>query len=318
MVLLTGATGFLGRAVLRRLTDERRPTRVLLRPSPRTPALPRGEPTPVTLSALTDAAGVRAALVGVRHVIHLASAERRSSRSETLLADAQGTRLLAQAAAEAGVERLIFVSHLGADRASAYPLMRAKGIAEEHVRQSGAPSTIVRAGALFGPGDVLTCGLAMALALAPLVLPVPASGAAVLQPLWVEDLVTCLLAALDDPAAAGQTYALGGPEFLSFREITHMVMGAASLPRILFALRAPYLRAVAALLESSLPLPPIPTLWVDYLAVSRTAELSGMPRAFGLHPARLQDHLDHLRGRNWGWDVLAFQFRPERARGIAA
>jgi NADH dehydrogenase len=165
-VLVTGATGFVGRAVLPILAQTGHQVRILLRPSLASPRLPKGVAVEVGLSDLTDAPGVRAALLGMDAVLHLA-AERAGSRADLSRSDSEATRTLVEAAGDSGIRRLIYLSHLGADRASAYPLLRAKAIAEEAVRQGNVSHTIVRAAALYGPEDRFTTSLAMTLALSP-------------------------------------------------------------------------------------------------------------------------------------------------------
>ncbi len=315
MLLISGGTGFIGRSVLRRMAEAGHPVRILLKPARRSPHLPSGVPVEVALAALSDRRGLRAAMVGVRAVIHLAGAERTGSEPALQATDVEGTRSLAEAAAEAGVARFIFVSHLGANRASAYPVLRAKALAEEHLRVSEVPYTILRSGVVFGAEDHFTTSLAMMLAASPLVFLMPGDGSTLLQPLWVEDLATVIAWALDDPATIRQTFDLGGPEFLSFRQVVSMVMPAAGVTRILIPTRQPYLRAGARLIAWLLPRPPLTAFWLDYLAANRTAELNVLPRAFGLVPARLEAHLDHLRGRNWEWELIGRQFAARRGGG---
>jgi hypothetical protein len=73
------------------------------------------------------------------------------------------------------------------------------------------------------------------------------------------------------------------------------------------------LRAGAALMRRVLPRPPISPFFLDYLASNRTAEIDSLPRQFGLQPERLEAHLDHLRGKNWEWELLARQVAARRA-----
>lgn len=77
MILVTGATGFVGRALIRHLADAGYPVRVLLRPSPNSPTLPRGVSMEVAVSSLEDERGLSAAMVGVDAVYHLVGVERR-------------------------------------------------------------------------------------------------------------------------------------------------------------------------------------------------------------------------------------------------
>lgn len=167
MILVTGGTGFVGKALIRHLAEEGRPVRILIRPSPRSPDLPRGLPVEVAVSGLMDERGLRAAMVGVDTVYHLASSERRGAQANLMDSDIQGTRSVVRAAQDANVKRIFFVSHLGADRASAFPVLKVKAIAEEAIRRSGLDYTILRSAIIFGPGDRLTTGLARILAVSP-------------------------------------------------------------------------------------------------------------------------------------------------------
>ena len=143
------------------------------RPSPRSPRLPKGVPVEVSVVSLNDERGVRAALRGVDEIYHLASAAGEGRRGNLLTTDIEGTRTLAQVAASANIKRLIFLSHLGADRASAFPVHKSKGIAEEHIRRSGVPYTIIRSSIVFGPEDGFTTSLAQIIKIAPGFIPIP-------------------------------------------------------------------------------------------------------------------------------------------------
>lgn len=312
LALITGGTGFIGRSVLRKLIESDYAVRTLLKPARRSPHLPTGVPVEVALAALSDARGLRASLVGVHTVIHLAGGERTGDPAALQTTDVEGTRALAEAAAEAGVERFVYISHLGANRSAAYPVLRAKALAEESLRESGVPYTILRSGVVFGAQDHFTVSLAMMLAASPLLFLMPGDGSTLLQPIWVEDLATVVSWALEDPATRFRTFELGGPEFLSFAQIVALIMPAAGVTRILVPTRQPFLRAGARLMARILPRPPLTAFWLDYLAANRTTELDSVPRTFGLQPARLEAHLDHLRGHNWDWELLGRQFSPRR------
>ena len=205
MILVTGGTGFVGRALIRQLVDNGQQVRTLIRPSPRTPNLPKGVAVEVAVASLNDERGLRAALRGVDVVYHLAGAEHQGARANILEVDARGTYNLSQAAAEMRIRRFFYVSHLGAGRSSYYPLLRIKGIAEEYIRRSGVPHTIFRTALLYGPEDHFSTALARILAFFPVYI-MPRGGEVLIQPLWVEDLVTCLLWSLDIPETLNHTF----------------------------------------------------------------------------------------------------------------
>lgn len=299
MILVTGATGFVGRALLPRLAEAGLELRCLVRPSRRSPRLPRGIPVQVSIASLADARGLRAALVGVDTLIHLAGAEWRGRRGDVFAVDAAGTRALVEAAREAGVGRIVYLSHLGADRASAYPVLKAKGIAEEFIRQSGLTYTIVRSTLLYGAEDVFLNVVAALVKLGPGLFLMPGDGRISLQPLWVEDLVTCLEWSLSDLTSLNQTIALGGPEFITFGQMVQTVMEVLGVRRLVIPVRPPFLRAGAWLMEQILPRSPLTTRWLDHLAVNRTCELTSVTQYFGLKPARFVNTVDYLRDKKW-------------------
>lgn len=303
MILISGATGFIGRALVRHLSEAGQQVRVLLRSSPNSPRLPRGVPVEVAVASLNDERAIRAALRGVDQIYHLASAGTEGRRGNLLKTDIEGTRILAQEAANAGIERLIFLSHIGADRASAFPVHKSKGIAEEHIRKSGVPYTIIRSSVVFGPEDRFTNSLVRLLRMAPGLFPLPSSGRALLQPLWVEDLVTALLWTLQNPEMVNQTYELGGGEYFTLRELLEILMNVTHTRRLLVPLAPPYMRALLVIFDSFIPNFNVSTYWLDYVAVSRTCPVDNMPRIFGLMPARFGYRLDYLARKPWYSDL---------------
>ncbi len=310
MILITGGTGFVGKALIRHLVEIGYDVRILIRPTPDSPSLPKGVPIDVALSGLTDDRGLRAAMVGVDTVFHLATGEWRGMRASLMDIDIQGTRAVVEAAQDAGVRRFFYVSHLGADRASAFPVLKAKGIAEETIRKSSLDFTILRTAILFGPNDGLTTGIARLLGAVPSVFVIPGNGQVLLQPLWIEDLITCLTWAMEDPQMIRQTVDIGGPEYLPFRQIVELVMQATGLHKRIVEIGAPYIRGFTVWLETLFPGLPTSVYWLDYLAANRTTSLDTAPRVFGLLPSRLSQRLAYLEGQPWRTNL----FRARRKR----
>ena len=294
MILVTGGTGFIGQELIRHLVERGYQVRILLRPSYQSPRLPRGVPVEAVVCSLKDERGLRAAMKGVDAVFHMAGAEQSGSRADLQAVDIDGSRLVAQAAAGAGVERLVYLSHLGADRASAYPVLKVKGIAEHFIMQSGVPYTIFRSAVVFGPGDHFTTALVRLLRMSPFVFLLPGNGATFLQPIWVEDLVTSMILSKDTPDAAGQVFSVGGPEYLSFRKITEMVADAVRVRRTILSIPPAYIRILTVWLEHNSRAFPMGIFWSDYLAADRTCDLDTLPRMFGLMPERFSHRLDYL------------------------
>jgi len=304
MILVTGGTGFIGKALIRRLSEMGLPVRMLIRPSSQTPNLPKGIPVEVAVSSLADSRGLRAAMVGVDTVYHLAGVERKGAYADLMEVDVQGTRAVTEAAADAGVERFFFLSHLSADRASAFPVMKFKAVAEEFVRRSGMDYTIFRTAVVYGPNDSFTSGIARLLHALPFIFLIPGDGRMLVQPLWVEDLVTCMTWALDDDRTRRQLYDVGGPEYLTLVQVLELVMQNLGIRRTLVPTRPVYLRWITKILEGLFPVLPVSIYWLDYLSANRTCALDTIPRVFNLMPARMSQHLDYLRGENWRSSLL--------------
>ena len=299
MILITGATGFVGRVLVRQLSSIGYPLRALIRPSAKSPRLPKGVPVEVAVVSLADTRGLRAAMRDVETIFHLASAENQGSRGDLLQTDIQGTQNLVDAAADAGVDRIVYLSHLGAARASGYPAFKAKGIAEESIRAGKAPHTIIRSSLVYGPEDHFTNNVSRLVRSTVGIFPVPTGGRVVVQPVWVEDLVTCMIWALQNESTVNQVYEIGGNEFFTLQQVVEIIMDVTRRRRFLVPMSPITLRALTVFLEGVLPGFPISSFFLDYFAVNRTTAVDAMPRYFGLMPARFSYRLDYLKRKRW-------------------
>jgi NADH dehydrogenase len=294
-ILLTGATGFIGKALTRHLSETDHQVRVLIHPSSQSPDLPKGIPVEATVSGLNDIRGLRAALVGVDIVFHLASQEALGAQGDLLEIDIKGTRNLVQAAEESEVKRFIYLSHLGADRASAYPIMTAKAIAEDSIQKSSLDYTILRSGIVYGSEDRFTTHLARLLQNIPVVFPLPDQGDSLLQPLWIEDLANILLWTLDNPKTNRELFEIGGPEQLSFRDIVITMLDVMGLKRTLIPVSTPWIRFVTMLADYLSLKIPTNIFWLDYLATNRTCSLNTIPHIYSLLPSHFAKRIEYLR-----------------------
>jgi uncharacterized protein YbjT (DUF2867 family) len=258
MLLLTGATGQVGSALLRRLTAENRPVRVLVR-DPRRLGAERVR-VQIALGDLTDSPSFRNALRGVKTVVHLAASARDQRRGSIEELNGIATWRLVEAAERAGVEHFVFFSALSASIHDRTRFLRAKALAEEAVRESGLRTTIFAPSLVFSPGDRhLT--LLERLALLPVV-PIPATarprGRARFQPIWAEDVAECVVAAIDDAGRhAMRRHELAGPDTLDHVAVAELVLRAAGRPRPLVTIPEPLvkatLKATEALLQGRAP-----------------------------------------------------------------
>ena len=137
-----------------------------------------------------------------------------------------------------GSRAYFYVSHIGADRGSAYPVLKVKGIAEQHIINSGIDYTILRSGLVFGPNDNFTTDISRLLRFFPFIFPIPGDGSVMVHPLWVEDLVTCLAWSMDNPETVNQLYEVGGPEAIPFNEVVQAIMAVTGQHKRLWGVTA--------------------------------------------------------------------------------
>jgi uncharacterized protein YbjT (DUF2867 family) len=306
-ILVTGSTGFIGRVVTRILAGRGYSIRLLIRPSAMVARLPVPQAEAVVAS-LRDEGGVRAAAAGVDAVIHLATAEGEHRRRDLFATDVEGTRTLLAQAKASGVKRIVYLSHLGADRGSAFPFLQAKGIAEHVILESGIPSLILRSSLVYGAGDSFTNSIAFLARSLPAAFFIPEMDTH-LQPLWVEDLAACMEYCLAEDRYFGEILSIGGPEHLSFEQIVEAVLDVIRAPRMIVRVWPPLARFGLWLMDWTLPHSPLNPFWMDYLAVPSTCEANSLSRLFGLKPAGLRDSIGYLRRGRGLWNLLKYIMR---------
>src|SRR2546421_700563 len=224
MLLLTGATGVVGSALLRRLVGAGAEVRCLVR-DPRRLGSQRVR-VQIALGDLADPFSFRHALRGVDTVVHLASTIRDQPAGSIEELDGIAAWRLVKAAERAGVERFVFFSTLGASTRSPARLMRAKAIAERALLESTLSSTIFAPSMVYSPSDPFI-RLLERMSLLP-VMPIAGAGRASFQPIWAEDVADCVIAALPGASmgeqAVGARYELAGPQTLTYAEIVGCVL----------------------------------------------------------------------------------------------
>lgn len=250
MLLLTGATGLVGSALLRRLLDDAQPVRCLVR-DPRRLG-PLRVRVQIALGDLSDPRSFKNAMRDVHTVVHLATVTRDQPRGSIEELTAMATWQMVRAAERAGVERFVFLSALGASRHHPARLMRAKAVAEQSVREADLQSVVMAPSFVYAPGD-RWLRLLERLSRLP-VIPLPGSGRARCQPIWTEDVADCLMAALrkstaDGSEAAGSRYELAGPETLTYDSVIHAMEGSIGRERPIVHLPGPLASRLLEVLE---------------------------------------------------------------------
>jgi uncharacterized protein YbjT (DUF2867 family) len=252
MLLLTGATGLVGSALLRRLVAEGTQVRCLVR-DPRRLG-PQRVRVQIALGDLTDPPSFRNALRGVHTVVHLAASIRDQPRGSIEELNGIATWRMVRAAQRSGVERFVFFSVLGASTHHRARFFRAKALAEQAVREASLDTTVFAPSIVYAPGDPwLTLLERMALLPA---MPVSGRGRAAYQPIWAEDVADSVVSALSAPASSAESrhtrYELAGPETLDQNEIVRLVLRSLGRRRQLLHIPTPIVSRGLRLLEATM------------------------------------------------------------------
>ena len=239
MILLTGATGTVGSALLRRLTGTGEPVRCLVR-DPRRLGDHRVR-VQIAMGDLADPPSFRHALRGVKTVVHLAAAIRDEPHASIEELNAVATLRLVRAAERAGARRFVFFSAMGAAHHSRTRFFRAKALGREAVEASSLETTVFSPSIVYTPGDPWLTLLERFSYLP--AIPVSGSGRARYQPIWAEDVADCVVAALMASGPRRRAFELAGPETLSYDDIVRMAMRPTGRRRRLVHVPLPLVRA---------------------------------------------------------------------------
>jgi uncharacterized protein YbjT (DUF2867 family) len=293
MLLVTGATGVVGSALLRMLVAEDMPVRCLVR-DPRRLG-PLRVRVQISLGDLSDPHSFRNAMRGVDTVVHLATVTRDQPRGTIEELTAMATWRMVQAAERTGVERFVLLSALGASRQHPARLLRAKAIAEQALAGSTLRGSVVATSFAYERRDRWLT-LIDRLGRLPAV-PVPGSCRARCQPIWVQDVATCLLAVLGEGAGQDRQttlarYELAGPDTLSYGDAIRTVLRARARERPLLRVPAGLARRIVRTLERAGEDPSLTWDEAQLLAAdSVSSRGSADARALGVDPRSMSSVL---------------------------
>lgn len=318
MILITGATGFIGRHIVAELLRQGKQVRVIL-PQARQKKLPwaDSEIHPEIISgSLIDEEILFHAMTGVHTIIHLENAQWWGRPRELERVELVGTRNLINVARSARVGRIITLSQLGATPSSAFTLLRIKGQFENLIRASGLAYTIIRPGIVYGEGDAFIRHIAMMLSLNPFFFLMSGQGEVVLHPLYIDDLVQAVVRSLDTIDTVDKMIDIGGAEYVTFEDMLRTIMRVTKMRRIIVPVPPYLMRFVTFLYSRIFSRSLITPQWLDILASNRTARLGTMYDYFGIHPRRFEDSLlTYLPQQRFFFSALRYSTR-RRPRGI--
>lgn len=296
MILVTGAAGFSGSRIVARLAGDGEPVRALVRDAAKARKRLPAQGADLVVGDTTKPETLVPALQGVDTVIHTAfiTADRKQGPGVNYHAtNVDGTANLVSAAKNAGVKRIVVLSGLGtkADKPGSY--MQGRYEAEQSVIKSGLAWSILGPSIQFGDGSAFFNGLADLIRSVPVVVPMIGGGGREFQPIWVEDVTTCLLKMAREPGQYdGKRIDVGGPEIYTYAQILDLLMQTLGKQRVKVPGPMPFVRIGASIMEAVLPKPPITSAAVDLFTFNNVAGLESVPQNFGFTPKSLRLYLE--------------------------
>lgn len=233
LVTIFGGSGFVGRYIARRMAQDGWRVRVAVR-RPNEALFVRpygvvGQVEPV-LCNVRDDGSVAAALEGADAVINCVGILSETGKNTFGLVQHHGAERVARLSAEAGVERFVQVSAIGADAESASHYARTKGMGEDAVLKHVPDAVILRPSVIFGPEDQFFNRFASMTRFGPLL---PVVGASTkFQPVYVDDVAKAAVSGANGAAAPG-IYELGGPDVNTFRELMEQMLTVINRRRLI-------------------------------------------------------------------------------------
>jgi len=276
MILVTGGTGYVGSRLVRKLVEQGKDVRLLVRdPVAARKEFPRG--VAFAHGDVTAPETLPAALADVETVIHLVAIIRERGSSTFEKVNYRGTVQIVDAEKTAGVRRHLQMSALGALPDPNFPYHDTKYRADQYVQASGQfVSTLA------------------GLAKLPVPFVLPDGGVAKFQPVWLDDVVDAFLTALADPETIGKTYELGGPEIMSYKEMVAVLMAATGKHRPMLSLPAALLKPAAFTFDKLLPKPPVTPEQLKMLRLDNSSKHSATATLIGHPPKSLREGLAYL------------------------
>ena len=283
LIAVTGGTGFVGRHVATALARRGHTVRALVRDPLQAQAL-EGLGVELVPGHLADTAALATLTHRANAVVHLVGIIVETSGATFQAVHVEGTRRLLEAARQAGVERFVYMSAVGARAdAGATRYHRTKWHAEELVRASGLSHAVVRPSIISGPESAPIRTLARLHRWSPVV-PVFGDGRFPTQPVWVEDVALAFALAVEKPALSG-AYELGGPQVLTYEEFLLAIGRAAGHPRPLVHVPLALVRAAAAAFDVLGAAAPLTSDQLQMLVEGSATQANAIESVFGIQPA---------------------------------
>jgi len=285
-VVVVGGTGFVGSHLVPHLVEHGHAVTSVSRRGTPLAGWPNGVRN--VAGDVETGNGLDEACTGADAVVQLVAIPRETGGRRFERINVEGVRTVVEAASRAGVRRFVNLSVLGAVDDPRLAYLRSKWLGEQVVRSSTLDWVMLRPSLLFGEGDGFFNLIKTTLTWwSPGVVAIPGDGSARFQPLAVDDLAIGIERSLADPKMVGETIELGGPAYLTYRQIVEEVMRVTGKRRLPLNLPVPLISALTVVTDRVLPIFPVSHDQVGSLRVNNFTDLDAFERAFGVKPRSL-------------------------------
>lgn len=305
-VLVTGASGFIGSHVIQALLDAGHGVRGLSRKLPLGGRYHDGadymDGVDVGLSTtLTDAM-----FYDVNAVVHLVGIIQERQNGQTFQrVHLYGTQNILDIAKRAGVSGcFLYMSAIGSSSNAPSEYSRTKFAAEQAVEESGLPFTILRPSIVIGKDGEFVAQMAALIKHGGLpfglpfpAIPVPGPGLNKFQPIYIDDLCACVLAALDNPRTVNQTYEIGGATRVTFNDLLARFAAALGVSKPMMHVPIPVVKVAAAIAEAIMTNPPVTRDQLANLGRDSVTTSSAITDAFGVRPLSFDQMMTKIYGK---------------------
>lgn len=282
-IAVIGATGFVGRHVVAHLQARGHRIRAVSRAGRRRPEWGAG--VEAMAGDVVTGDGIETTLRGADAVVHLVAIPREGGGRRFDEVNVRGVGRVLAAMQAAGVDRIVHLSVLGVTDDPAFRYLHSKWRGEELVRDSDRAWVVLRPSLMFGEGDGFFHLIKVTLTWwSPGIIVIPGAGDARFQPLSVDDLAIAIERSILDEGRAGSIYELGGPEYVTYRQIVDRVMEATGKRRLKLNMPIPLISALTAVTDRILPIFPVSHDQIRSLGRPNYTELDAFARAFGTEP----------------------------------
>ncbi len=282
LVTVFGASGFLGRHVVRELCKKGHRVRAAVRhPMEANFLNPMGAVGQVQIfqANVRFRTSVSDALAGADAAVNLVGILAPVGKNTFEGVQTLGAQNIAQEAARVGIEDLIHVSAIGADAESDSIYARTKAEGEQAALTHVPTATVIRPSIVFGPQDDFFNRFAAMARIAP-ALPLIGGGKTKFQPVYVDDIADAIVQLIETGEGRGETYELGGPEVMSFKELLQLMLKIIGRSRLLVPLPFPIASMMGAAGDTASMLPfvegPITADQVKLLKTDNVVSESGV------------------------------------------